>query len=191
MKGGERMKRAIVLTGFLVVLLVAVLAYAQGPGMMGGGQGWNYCPYCGQNLGQGGGYGMMGPGMMGGGYGMGPGMMGRGMMGGGYGMGPGMMGGWHDSGGYGMGPGMMGPGYSQQNEACQKFFDDTAGMRKIYIPRDTNILKRSVIPKQRLKRLRNSKKTSVNSRKRYMKRPLRGAGSSTSTTRIMKQAVLR
>ncbi|MDQ7787914.1 MAG: hypothetical protein RDU01_09910 [Thermodesulfovibrionales bacterium] len=85
MKGGERMKRAIVLTGFLVVLLVAVLAYAQGPGMMGGGQGWNYCPYCGQNLGQGGGYGMMGPGMMGGGYGMGPGMMGRGMMGGGYG----------------------------------------------------------------------------------------------------------
>jgi Spy/CpxP family protein refolding chaperone len=108
MKGGERMKRAIVLTGFLVVLLVAVLAYAQGPGMMGSGQGWNYCPYCGQNLGQGGGYGM-----------------GRGMMGGGYGMGPGMMG-----GGYGMGPGMMGPGYSQQNEACQKFFDDTAAMRK-------------------------------------------------------------
>jgi len=109
------MKRAIVLTGFLAVLLVAVLAYAQGPGMMGSGQGWNYCPYCGQNLGQGGGYGMMG-----GGYGMG-----RGMMGGGYGMGPGMMG-----GGYGMGPGMIGPGYSQQNEACQKFFDDTAGMRK-------------------------------------------------------------
>jgi hypothetical protein len=137
MKGDEHMKRAIILTGFLVVLLVAVLAYAQGPGMMGGGQGWNYCPYCGQNLGQGGGYGMMGPGMMGGGYGMGRGMMGGGygmgpgMMGGGYGMGPGMMG-----GGYGMGPGMMGggygmgPGYSQQNEACQKFFDDTAAMRK-------------------------------------------------------------
>jgi len=124
------MKRAIFLTGFSVVLLVAVLAYAQGPGMMGGGQGWNYCPYCGQNLGQGGGYGMMGPGMMGGGYGMGPGMMGRGMMGGGYGMGPGMMGGGMMGGGYGMGPGMMGPGYSQQNEACQKFFDDTAGMRK-------------------------------------------------------------
>jgi hypothetical protein len=107
------MKRAIILTGFLVVLLVAVLAYAQGPGMMGGGQGWNYCPYCGQNLGPGGGRYGMGPGMMGG-YG-------------GYGMGPGMMGGY---GGYGMGPGMMGPGYSQQNEACQKFFDDTAGMRK-------------------------------------------------------------
>ena len=48
-----------------------------------------------------GGYGM-GPGMMGGGYGMGPGMMGGY---GGYGMGPGMMG-----GGYGMGPGMMGGG---------------------------------------------------------------------------------
>lgn len=108
------MKKVIILTGFLTVLLVAVLAYAQGPGMMYGGQGWNYCPYCGQNLGQGGGYGMMGRGMMGGGYGMGPGMMGGGMMG----------------GGYGMGPGMMGPGYSQQNEACQKFFDDTAGMRK-------------------------------------------------------------
>lgn len=44
----------------------------------------------------------MGPGMMGGGYGMGPGMM----MGGGYGMGPGMM-----MGGGGMGPGMMGGGY--------------------------------------------------------------------------------
>ena len=59
-----------------------------------------------------GGYGMMGPGMMGQGYGMGPGMMGQGygmgpgMMGQGYGMGPGMMG-----PGYGMGPGMMGPGY--------------------------------------------------------------------------------
>lgn len=32
--------------------------------------------------------------------------------------------------GYEMGPGMMGPGYYQQNEACQKFFDDTAGTRK-------------------------------------------------------------
>ena len=65
----------------------------------------------------GGGYGM-GPGMMGGGYGMGPGMMG-----GGYGMGPGMMG-----GGYGMGPGMM--GYYAQSPECQKFFDDTAKLRK-------------------------------------------------------------
>lgn len=63
---------------------------------------------------------------MGRGFGGGYGMMGPGMMhGGGYGMGPGMMG-----GGYGMGPGMMGPGYYQQNEACQKFLDDTAGTRK-------------------------------------------------------------
>jgi zinc resistance-associated protein len=74
----------------------------------------------------GGGYGMMGPGMMHrgrmepwgmgpggygggyrGGYGMGPGMMGPG-----YGMGPGMMGpGWGM--GYGMSPGMMGPGWGR------------------------------------------------------------------------------
>ena len=56
----------------------------------------------------GGGYGMMGPGMMSrGGYGMGPGMMGPGMMSrGGYGMGPGMMGqgmmGYGGNGNYGM-----------------------------------------------------------------------------------------
>jgi len=56
----------------------------------------------------------MGPGMMGGGYGMGPGMHG------GYGMGPGMM----------RGPGMMGPGYSGQSEACQNFMNDTAEQRK-------------------------------------------------------------
>jgi len=36
-----------------------------------------------------------------------------------YAQGPGMM-----------GPGTMGPGYYQQNEACQKFFDETAGTRK-------------------------------------------------------------
>lgn len=65
--------------------------YGMGPGMMGGGGygGW-HCPYCGQHMGPGGGYGM-GPGMMGPGYGMGPGMMGP-----------------------GMGPGMMGPGYGGQ-----------------------------------------------------------------------------
>lgn len=80
----------------------------------GGSQGWQYCPYCGQSLGQGG-------------YGMGPGMMRRGGMMGGYGMGPGMM---HGYGGYGMGPGMMGPGYYQQSEACQKFLDENAGLRK-------------------------------------------------------------
>jgi mono/diheme cytochrome c family protein len=65
------------------------------------------------------GYGV-GAGMMGG-YGMGPGMMG------GYGMGPGMMGG-YGMGGYGMGPGMM--GYSRQSPECQKFYDDTAQLRK-------------------------------------------------------------
>ncbi|OHE57008.1 MAG: hypothetical protein A2Z47_01985 [Thermodesulfovibrio sp. RBG_19FT_COMBO_42_12] len=72
------------LLALVVILIVGIaVAYAQNPGMMGG-QGWNYCPYCGQSMGQG---------MMGGG------MMGRGMMGG-----CGMMG----------GQGMMGPGYGQQ-----------------------------------------------------------------------------
>jgi mono/diheme cytochrome c family protein len=79
--------------------------------------------------------------MMGRGYGMGPGMMGGGMMGG-YGMGPGMMGGGM-MGGYGMGPGMMGRGMMgggmmgrgmmggyNQSEECQKFLDETAGLRK-------------------------------------------------------------
>ena len=53
-----------------------------------------------------------------GGYGMGSGMMG------GYGMGPGMM------GGYGMGRGMMGRGHSVYSPECQKFYDDTATLRK-------------------------------------------------------------
>ncbi|MBN1849721.1 MAG: hypothetical protein JW932_14180 [Deltaproteobacteria bacterium] len=78
--------------------LMTLYAHPTGSGMMGPGYGpqqqgdWNYCPYCGSYLG--GGYGMMGPCMMGRGYygGMGPGMMGRGY--------------------YGMNPGMMGPGYS-------------------------------------------------------------------------------
>lgn len=65
-----------------------------------------------------------GPG--GGGYGMGPGMMyGYGGYGGGYGMGPGMMGGY---GGYG--PGYRGYGQGALTEACQKFLDETAGLRK-------------------------------------------------------------
>ncbi len=92
---------------FLAVFLSFSMLHAQhmGPGMMGPGYGyqqpggWNYCPTCGNYMGQGGGYGMG----RGGGYGMSPGMMG-GMMGQGHGMGPGMMG-----RGYGMGPGMMGP----------------------------------------------------------------------------------
>ncbi|MBE0426805.1 MAG: hypothetical protein IBX72_09180 [Nitrospirae bacterium] len=111
------MKKSVILLAIISILIIAAATYAQGPGMMWSGQqGWNYCPYCGQYLGPGG--GGMGPGMMGGGYGMGPGMMGRG-----YGMGPGMGGGM-------MGPGMMGHGYYGQSEACQKFFDETAGLRK-------------------------------------------------------------
>ena len=100
---------------FISILSLFVLAFAfyggkaraqMGHGMMGGGGygGW-HCPYCGQHMGPGGGYGM-GPGMMGPGYGMGPGMMGPGMMGPGYGMGPGMMG-----PGYG---GQYGPQYPPQ-----------------------------------------------------------------------------
>lgn len=96
------MKRSIICLAVLSIFSVFAIAYAQGPGMMGSGQqGWQYCPYCGQSLGQGG-------------YGMGHGMMGRG----------GMM------GGYGMGHGMMGPGYYGQSEECQKFFDQNAGLRK-------------------------------------------------------------
>jgi len=110
------MKRLII-SLFLVLAMGLILfpieAKAQmGPGMMGRGygmgpgtmgpEGWygeSWCPYCGQYMGPGGGYGM-GPGMMGRGwgYGMGPGMMGPGMMG-------------HGMMGRGMGPGMMGPGY--------------------------------------------------------------------------------
>lgn len=66
-----------------------------------------------------------------------------------WGMGPGMMSsqgyeGWYcpycgqymgPRGGYGrgpwmMGPGMMGQGYYGQSEECQKFFDETSGLRK-------------------------------------------------------------
>jgi hypothetical protein len=65
--------------------------YGMAPGMMGwGGNGGWYCPYCGQYMGPGGGYGM-GPPMMG------PGMIGPHMRGHGW-----------------MGPGMMGPGYGPQ-----------------------------------------------------------------------------
>jgi len=67
---------------------------------------YNYCPYCGS---------FMGPH---GGYGMGPGMMGRGMMGR-HGMGPGTM-----------DQGMMGRGYQSQSPECQKFFDESVGLRK-------------------------------------------------------------
>jgi hypothetical protein len=100
------------------ILTVSGIVYADDPGSPGG---YNYCPYCGNYMGPHGGYGkgpgMMGQGMMGG-YGKGPGMMGQGMMGG-QGMGPGMM-----------GQGMMGRGYQGQSPECQKFFDETAGLRK-------------------------------------------------------------
>jgi hypothetical protein len=98
------MKKTLLLaiTAALVLAVGFGVGYAQrgsgrtGPGYRYGppqGQGYNYCPYCGNYIGPG--------------YGMGPGMMGRGY---GYGMGPGMMG--H---GYMMGPGMMGPGYGYGN----------------------------------------------------------------------------
>jgi hypothetical protein len=87
----------------------------QGLDLMSRAQRGCYGPYCGQYMKpywrRGWGYGMMG-----GGYGMGPGVME------GYGMGPGMM--------YGYGPGMMGPGYYNRSEECQKFLDESAGLRK-------------------------------------------------------------
>jgi len=101
--------------------LYGYLTAKEGLDLVRTGSGGYYCADCGQYTAPGMGPGMMGRGMMGGG------MRGGAMMGGGYGMGPSMM---HGYGGYGMGPGMMGPGYSQQNEACQKFFDETAGPRK-------------------------------------------------------------
>jgi len=93
--------------GSMLLVLVAITAgisYSQGYGY---GPGYGTGP----------GYGM-GPGMMGGGYGYGPGYG----TGPGYGMGPGMMGGY--------GPGPRGYGQGNQNEVCQKFFDETAELRK-------------------------------------------------------------
>jgi len=134
-----------------------------GYGMMGpaqtGPEGygqWNYCPYCGRPLPNGGygqGYGM-GPGMMGqGGYGPGYGMMGQR----GYGMGPGMMGqgnygmgpGYRNGYGYGMGPGMMGPG------AGQSYGPQYQGNRKALTEKDAkeileNYLKASRNPNLKL-----------------------------------------
>jgi hypothetical protein len=78
-----------ILTMFLMVLVFvamtptfgeAQMGYGMHHGMYGGygngqGGGWNYCPYCGGNFRQRGGYGMMPYGGYGG---MGPGMMGPG-----------------------------------------------------------------------------------------------------------------
>jgi hypothetical protein len=83
-KGGKAMKKAwfLGLVVSLAVLLSLTTLYAQsrghgyygGPGGGGGYGGW-YCPWCGQAMGPGGGYGtgpgMMGPGMMHHGGGMG------------------------------------------------------------------------------------------------------------------------
>ncbi|MBN1848141.1 MAG: hypothetical protein JW932_06105 [Deltaproteobacteria bacterium] len=84
------MKKTLWLSIIFIVVgglgLMALYAHPTGSSMMGPGYGsqqqgdWNYCPYCGSHLS--GGYGMMGPGMMGRGY---YGMMGPGMMGPGYG----------------------------------------------------------------------------------------------------------
>ena len=125
------MKRMLLTATLALALFVyggAALAQQQG-GVQGQGpqgQGW-FCPWCGQQYGQG--QGMMPRG----GQGMGPGYQGRGMGPGmmqgyqGRGMGPGMMGGYQGQGmgpgmhgyqGRGMGPGMMhgrgmGPGMMQ------------------------------------------------------------------------------
>ena len=106
------MKRMIFTATLALALLVyggVALAQQQGgfQGQGPQGQGW-FCPWCGQQYGQG--QGMMprgGPGMGSGyqGHGMGPGMM-QGYQGRGMGpgmMGPGMM---HGRQGRGMGPGM-------------------------------------------------------------------------------------
>jgi len=79
----------------IIISIFAVIGsvYADDPGSWGG---YNYCPYCGNDIGP---------------HGV-------------YGMGPGMM------GGQGMGPGMMGRGYQGQSPECQKFYDETAGLRK-------------------------------------------------------------
>lgn len=109
------MKRMLFTIGLTLALLLyggAALAQQQGgyQGQGPQGQGW-FCPWCGQQYGQGQGMGPgyqgrgMGPGMMQGyqGRGMGPGTMGPGMMQR-RNMGPGMM---HGPQGQGMGPGMM------------------------------------------------------------------------------------
>jgi len=105
----------------VVCLSIAVVANAQQRHWGGGGEDYNYCPYCGSSLGPGGGYGYgMGPGTMHRGWGMGPGMMERGY-------GPGMM-----ERGYGPGRterGWGGYGY-RQSEECRKFLTDTTELRR-------------------------------------------------------------
>jgi hypothetical protein len=102
-EGGLTMKKLSICLIIVSIFTLISIVYADEPGSSGG---YNYCPYCGNDMGPHGRYGM-GPGMME------QGMMGRGMM-----------------GGQGMGPGMMGRGYQGQSPECQKFYDETAGLRK-------------------------------------------------------------
>lgn len=103
--------KKLIFGGTMILMVLVASVYGQGPGMMGGGWGGSYCPYCGGYLGPRGGYGV-GPGMMGG----------YGGWGHGYGMGPGMMHGW--------GPGYRWYDQGTPSEACQKFLNETAVLRK-------------------------------------------------------------
>lgn len=161
------MKRTFIIAALVVAFILAgsaVLAQQQGYGQEYGpqGQGW-FCPWCGQQHGQG-----MGSGMMHRGQGMGPGMMnrGQGMPYGwqGQGMGPGMMPGWQGQGmrpgmqhgyrgqgmmhgGRGMGPGMRGDqwgrgqygpsGQPQQMEPLSK--NEARNLAEDYVARNPNL----------------------------------------------------
>ena len=120
------MNRKLFIAAAALVLIVSgsvVLAQQQGYGPQG--QSW-FCPWCGQQSGQG-----MGPGMMQGwqGQGMGPGMMhrGQGMMHGGWGMGPGMMGDQWGRGQYGPQAGQQQMEPLTQSKAKQLANDYVAG----------------------------------------------------------------
>ena len=74
--------KKLILVGLMVMLAVTLTTATVYAGPFGPADTqWNYCPYCGSQLGPGGGYGV-GPSMVG------PGMMGPGMMHRGWGYGP-------------------------------------------------------------------------------------------------------
>lgn len=104
------MKKAMLFAAIVILgslILLSADAQAQrGPGWGGGYDEDFYCPYCGRYGDARGGYGPGGPGY-----------------GGGWGMGPGMMRGWR--------------GHRQPpSETCQKFLNETAGLRKeLYMKR--------------------------------------------------------
>ncbi|HOP35328.1 MAG TPA: hypothetical protein PL090_03320 [Syntrophales bacterium] len=110
-------KYACVLFVAALCLSIVVIADAHQRRWGGGGEDYNYCPYCGAPLGSGEDYG----------YGMGPGMMHRGMGSGMTyrGMAPGMRGYGPDT----MERGWGGYGY-HQSEECQTFLNDTADLRR-------------------------------------------------------------